>query len=229
MNGIVIEFLANNWVAQSNNTFTNTVEYEGFTSDEILEVDLYDDGTLTETQITEYDEYITEFNVEDGKIIAVATTKPTQSIKILARGEIVGKMIVNDGGSSNVSASDISCLDKDGQTSNIQKELDEQNKNLTWKTLGSVTSNNVINLPESFSEIKADVLGKSYSYSFNFILEQLNPSSERSYIDGYGTVNSNGQALSSYCILKISRTKAYIIAYMEDSAQYIPTLTIFYR
>ena len=108
-------------------------------------------------------------------------------------------------------------------------QFDEQNKNLTWKTLGSVTSNNVINLPESFSEIKADVLGNNYSYSFNFILEQLNPSSERSYIDGYCALNSNGQAVSSYCILNISRTKAYIMAYMEDSAQPIPTLTIFYR
>lgn len=131
MNGIVIELLANNWVAQSNGTFTNTVEYDGFTSDDILEVDLYDDGTLTETQISEYDGYITELNVEDGKIIAIATTKPTQTIKILARGEIVGeKVIVNGGGSSDINASNVSCLDKDGQVSNVQKELDEQSKKL---------------------------------------------------------------------------------------------------
>lgn len=128
MNGIVIELLASNWVFQDNGTFTNTVEYEGFTSDEILEVDLYNDGNLTETQISEYDGYITEFNVEDGQIVAVATTKPTQSIKILARGEIVGKMVVNGGDSSNVSASNVFCLDKDGKISNVQKELDEQNK-----------------------------------------------------------------------------------------------------
>lgn len=131
MNGIVIEFLANNWVSQSNGTFTNTVSYEGFTSDEILEVDLYDDGTLTETQITEYDSYITEFNILDGMIIAIATTKPTEDIIILCRGEIVGeKVVVNGGGSSDINASNVSCSDKDGNNSNVQKELDEQNKNL---------------------------------------------------------------------------------------------------
>lgn len=110
MNGIVLELPVANWVSHSNSTFTNTVEYEGFTSDEILEVDLYDDGTLTETQISEYDGYITEFNVEDGKIVAVATTKPTQSIKILARGEIVGKMVVNNGDNNDNNLVDISNL-----------------------------------------------------------------------------------------------------------------------
>lgn len=131
MNGIVLTIPASNWTSQSDGTFKNTVYYEGFTSDSILEIDLYDDGNLTETQISEYDGYITEFNVEDGKIVAIATTLPTQPIKILARGEIVGeKVIVNGGGSSDISASNVSCLDKDGNKSTVQTEIDKQNKKI---------------------------------------------------------------------------------------------------
>lgn len=64
MNGTVISFLPANWVEQEDGTFTNTIIHPGFTSDMVLEVDLYDDGNLTEEQITEYDSYITVFNVE---------------------------------------------------------------------------------------------------------------------------------------------------------------------
>ena len=51
----------------------------------ILEIDIYNDGNLTETQITEYDSYITRFIINDGEMVAVATTQPTQTMSVLCR------------------------------------------------------------------------------------------------------------------------------------------------
>lgn len=160
MNGIVLTFLSTNWVAQSDGTFTNTVEYEGFTSKEILEVDLYDDDNLTETQISEYDGYITAFNINDGKIVAIANTQPTTNITVLCRGEIVVNGSNGGGGSAKITkitqaafnalpesvkqsglyviidAKGVSAKDipydgsETGLGNNIQEAIDKQNKTL---------------------------------------------------------------------------------------------------
>ena len=100
MKGVVISLLVSDWVAAENGTFTNTIYYDGFTSDEILEIDLYNDGNLTETHISEYDGYITEFDIIDGALVVTATTKPTVDIDVICRGAIVGeKVIINGSGS----------------------------------------------------------------------------------------------------------------------------------
>lgn len=163
MNGVILTFVSTNWVEQADGTFTNTVEYEGFTSKEILEVDLYDDGNLTETQISEYDGYIAAFNTNDGEIVAVASTKPTTNITVLCRGEIVtsgngggsvkvtkitqaafknlsksqqqsGIYVIIDAEAKKISAENIKCKDADGNESNVQEVIDEQNKNLMIST-----------------------------------------------------------------------------------------------
>lgn len=104
-----------------------------------------------------------------------------------------------------------------------------QYKNLTWKSVGSVQGNNVLNLPDSFSELKVDILGKGYSYSLDFIYEQLS-SSVKSYIMGYGAVASNtGAGLACFCILDVSKTSMNIRAHKEDNALANSTLTVFYR
>ena len=76
-----------NWVAQDDGTFTNTVSYAGFKETDNVCVDLHDDGTLTDTQITEYEQYIDRFKVIDGGIIAYANTLPTTTLMIVVRGE----------------------------------------------------------------------------------------------------------------------------------------------
>ena len=98
MNGIVLTIPSSSWI-ESEEGFTNTVYYDGFTADEILEIDLYNDGNLTETQINEYDNYITEFNILNGMMVAAAASKPTVDITVLCRGELVGEKLVNGGGS----------------------------------------------------------------------------------------------------------------------------------
>ena len=97
-NGVVLDILSDNWIAQEDGTYTNTVSYEGFTSDTILVVDLYNDGNLTETQITEYDSYITKLSVYDGELIAKATKQPTETIPILCRGEFKVSAVRIDAG-----------------------------------------------------------------------------------------------------------------------------------
>lgn len=136
MNGIILTFVSTNWVAQSDGTFTNTVEYEGFTSKEILEVDLYDDGKLTETQISEYDGYITAFNINDGEIVAVASTQPTTNITVLCRGEIVTNG--NGGGSvkvTKITKAAFNNLSKSAQQSGIYVIIDAEAKKISAKDI----------------------------------------------------------------------------------------------
>lgn len=104
MKGVVVSLPAADWVAAGDGTFTNTIYYDGFTSDEILEIDLYNDGNLTETHISEYDGHITEFDITDGALVAIATTKPTVDIDVICRGAIVGeKVVINGSGSGGES------------------------------------------------------------------------------------------------------------------------------
>ena len=112
-NGTVLVLLANNWVEQSDGTFTNTIPMSEFTSNMMVEIDLYNDGSLTETQITEYNSYISKFNINDGEIVAVATTQPTQTMSIICRGDF-----------------SISEDIKVGNLSQVIEQLDELNSNL---------------------------------------------------------------------------------------------------
>ena len=256
MSGIILTFLSSNWVAQSDGTFTNTVEYEGFTSKEILEVDLYDDGNLTETQISEYDGYITAFNINDGEIVAVASTQPTTNITVLCRGEIVGSGNGSGGGSGSLkitkmtqaafkalpksqqqsgiyiitdaegmSAKNIVCKDANGNNSNVQTVLDEQNKNFEWKLAGTVVGRTRINVPSNFNELLVNIKGTTYSYSVTFIKNQLS-TSETPYIMGYGA-----SSLNSYCILHVSTTSIFVYAMQEDSKTIHDNveLSVYYR
>ena len=165
MNGIVLTIPSSSWI-ESEEGFTNTVYYDGFTADEILEIDLYNDGNLTETQINEYDNYITEFNILNGMMVAAAASKPTVDITVLCRGELVGEKVIAGSGTGVSNALAIKCKDADGNDSNVQAVLDEQNKNSEWKLVGSAVGRNYISLPNNFNELFVDLCFDENGESF---------------------------------------------------------------
>ena len=84
-----------NWVQEDDGTYSNTVLVDNMTEDTIVDVDLYDDGTATDEQRLQYDQYIVEYYTGQGAITAYATHEPTVDIPILIRG----KMDMESGGS----------------------------------------------------------------------------------------------------------------------------------
>ena len=89
MNSTILVLSSGNWVDQEDGTFKNTVSYKGFTENDKLTVDFYDDGNLSETQLNEYEQYIDSFETIDGALVAIANIKPTQSMTVVVKGDFM--------------------------------------------------------------------------------------------------------------------------------------------
>ena len=87
MNSTLLVLSSGNWEEQEVGTFKNTVSYSSFKETDKLTVDLYDDGNLSETALVEYEQYIDEFDIIDGALVATANTKPTQTMTIVVKGD----------------------------------------------------------------------------------------------------------------------------------------------
>lgn len=94
MNSTILVLSSGQWVEQEDGTFKNTVLYKGFTENDKLTVDLYDDGSLSETQLNEYEQYIDSFETIDGALVAIANTKPTQTLTLVVKGDF--EVIIQD-------------------------------------------------------------------------------------------------------------------------------------
>lgn len=87
MNSILLVLSSGNWLEQEDGTFINTVSYSTFKDTDKLTVDLYDDGTLLDTQLTEYEQYIDRFEIVNSALVATANTKPTQTMILVVKGD----------------------------------------------------------------------------------------------------------------------------------------------
>lgn len=87
MSSTLLILSSGNWTEQEDGTFKNTVEYSTFKNTDKLTVDLYDDGTLTDTILTEYESYIDSFEIINGGLVAIANTKPSQTMTLVVKGE----------------------------------------------------------------------------------------------------------------------------------------------
>ena len=94
MNSTMLVLSSGNWVEQEDGTFKNTVSYKGFTENDKLNVDLYDDGSLSEKQLDEYEQYIDSFEIINGALVAIANTKPTQTLTVVVKGDF--EVIIQD-------------------------------------------------------------------------------------------------------------------------------------
>ena len=87
MNSTLLVLNSGNWVQQADGTFKNNVTYSTFTENDKLTVDLYDDNTLTNLQIEEYEQYIDSFETINGALVATANTKPSQTFTVVIKGD----------------------------------------------------------------------------------------------------------------------------------------------
>lgn len=87
MSSTLIILSSGNWVGQEDGTFKNTVAYTTFKDTDKLTVDLYDDGNLSDTQLTEYEQYIDSFEIINGALVATANTKPTKTMTVVVKGD----------------------------------------------------------------------------------------------------------------------------------------------
>lgn len=96
MSSTLLILSSENWVEQEDGTFKNIVSYATFKENDKLNVDLYDDGTLTETQLNEYEQYIDGFEIINGALVATANIKPTQTMTVVVKGDFEVDAVVGD-------------------------------------------------------------------------------------------------------------------------------------
>lgn len=147
MNSTLLILTSGNWVEQEDGTFTNTVPYSTFKDTDKLTVDLYDDGTITETALSEYEMYIDEFDIVNGALIATANTKPTQTMTIIVKGDFE---------STEINISD------------MLRRLDEMESNFTMaaSAIGDALVAKEIEVPEGTSLLEmADMIRNANSLS----------------------------------------------------------------
>lgn len=87
MNSTILVVPSNKWVEQTDGTYKNTVSYASFKESDKLTVDLYDDGNLSDTQLSEYENYLQEVNIINGALEVITNTKPTQTITLIVKGD----------------------------------------------------------------------------------------------------------------------------------------------
>lgn len=84
-NGLLVTVEKDKW-ASSDGVYTYEISIPGLTGNEMLDVDLYDDGTATEDQIEFYN-LILDVESSADKITLTSNTAPTATIKLTLRGK----------------------------------------------------------------------------------------------------------------------------------------------
>lgn len=156
-NGFIIEINKDGWVS-SGSEYTYTYSVPGITGNEVLDCDLYDDGTATEDQINAYNS-IKEISTSKNQITLTIDEQPTVSFHIAIRG----KMDVD-----NVSYLDavnkVNELDTklSTQMSSIKDDIHEQYDNTQTYSIGDYCINDNqlykcivdVSTPEDFDQSK---------------------------------------------------------------------------
>ena len=110
--GIILSVPEANW-STSGSGYVNTLTVNGITGNETLTASLYDTGSLTEAEITTFDEIITKMETKTNQIVLTASEKPTVSFSIVLTGEFS----INNQGFSNLG--------------DVQKSIDTVNNRVT--------------------------------------------------------------------------------------------------
>ena len=96
--GIIVTVPSTGW-SQSGNLYTQSVYIEGLSGNETLSASLYDDGNLTDTEITLFDEVINKIEVRENHVVFTAFKKPAVTILV----SLIGIVNVNFEGFTNLS------------------------------------------------------------------------------------------------------------------------------
>ena len=144
LNSTVLVLNSDNWTANADGTYINTISYSSFKETDKLTVELYDDGTLTETLLAEYCSYILGFETINGGLVAIARIKPTQSMTLVIKGEFEVNEVqvstvrcVNDFNSTDTNtpaSANLARLLKE-DLEDVKSNINNQNKNLIKKEL----------------------------------------------------------------------------------------------
>ena len=181
MNSTLLILSSGNWIEQTDGTFTNTVSHKGFTENDKLTVDLYDDGTLTELQLNEYEQYIDKFEIASGTLVVTANTKPTQTLTIIVKGDF--ESTVNNIGN----------IEELLQNQSIKMEQLESNFTMAAEAIGNALVAKDIEVPEGTSLLEmADIINNMDSLDPKvtiYYMVDTNKSYSESYYKGDNITN----------------------------------------
>ena len=84
--GVVVNVKIENWTAQENGTYTNTIDIIGISANDTFDIMLY--GEASEEQARAYDELVDYIETKENQIVLVASEEITVSFNILLRGKV---------------------------------------------------------------------------------------------------------------------------------------------
>ena len=125
INSVILTLDVNNWMPQVNGTFKNTITHTEFSSKDKMNVDLYDDGNLSDIQLEEYENYIDSFDVVNGGLVVTANTKPTQTFILVVKGDFTSRL--NEG----VADIENDLKNHEQQLTTLTQSVNNQNTRLT--------------------------------------------------------------------------------------------------
>lgn len=88
-NGIICILLADKWVMTDDTTYKYTIQLPSLTGNELFDVNLYDDGSVTDAQIDAFSDLVTRIDVNAGEIVVYASAKPSVTFSVIFRGMCV--------------------------------------------------------------------------------------------------------------------------------------------
>lgn len=87
-NGIFVTISTSGWTAQSSGLYTYTATVRGISGSEVLDADLYDDGSATDEQVRYFDEEIKAITTGSNSLTITSYSAPTESFIIVLRGKM---------------------------------------------------------------------------------------------------------------------------------------------
>ena len=143
--GIVVNVEIENWIEQTDGTFTNTIAVSEVVPDNIYDVSLY--GDFTEEQAEAFDFLVSSIDTADRQIVLTALEKVDVAFSIILRG----KVNLED---KNVYVSDLSAtsIDYDNSKSN----LDSTNMQNAMDEVATMVNGIVVNVTSANWDLQDD-------------------------------------------------------------------------
>lgn len=157
MNSTILVVPSNKWVEQTDGTYKNTVSYASFKESDKLTVDLYDDGNLSDTQLSEYENYLQEVNIINGALEVITNTKPTQTMTLIVKGDFESTIHDMSDVASEIAVLQNELENNEAEIIQLKSDLEDANASLnTFQGLVNTLNDTVTYIEENLGTLTTE-------------------------------------------------------------------------